>query len=117
MAIRPSVLFGETPVSNSAAALYTVPASTTAVITRAVVTNVTASPATLTLWLVRAAGSRADGNIIVGAAAAGQSIGAGPAEPTVLNALAGLVLNAGDAIHGLSATAAALNIGASGWTH
>lgn len=116
MAITPVALFGPVQVANAAAALYTVPASTKAVITRSSITNVTAGAATLTLWVVRSGGARANANIVYGAAAAGQAIAAGPAEPTILNALAGLVLNAGDALHGLSDTATALNIVASGWT-
>jgi hypothetical protein len=116
MTIAPAVLFGPVQVPNAAGALYTAPANTIAVITRAVATNVTAGGVTLTLWVVRSGGARADANIVVGAAAAGQTLSAGPAEPLVLNPLAGLVLRAGDALHGLSDTATAVNIVASGWT-
>src|SRR5205814_1860835 len=98
-----------------AAALYTSPANTTTVISRGVVVNVTNAGAQLTLWLVRAGGSRADGNIIFGAAANGQAMSAGPVEPTVINGLAALCLAPGDAIHGKSDVASALNIWASGW--
>jgi hypothetical protein len=116
MTISPSALFGPVQAATSAGAVYTSPANTTSVITRAVATNVTAGAATLKLWIVRSGGARADANIIVGAAAAGQSISAGPVEPTVLNALAGLVLRPGDALHALSDTATAINLVASGWT-
>ncbi len=100
---------------NAAGILYTVPANITAVVTRAVVTNVTNGAATLTLWLVRSGGSRSNSDILVGASAAGQSISLGPSEPYIVQAMAGLVLNTGDAIHGLSDTLNALNIVASGW--
>ena len=116
MTITPKSLFGESVVSTAAAAVYTVPANTTAVITRAVATNVGATGAQLTLWVVRSGGARANGNIILGAAAAGQVLSAGASEPYVINSLAGLVLNAGDALHALSDTATAINLTASGWT-
>lgn len=111
----PLSLVGPTPVPNAAGAIYTVPANTQVVVTRATITNITAGAAALTLWVVRSAGVRGNANIVRGASAAGQSFAAGPSEPTVLNELAGLVLNAGDAIHGLSDTANALNFDASGW--
>ena len=116
MTITPAGLIGPVQIANAAAAVYTAPVNTTVVFTRAVVTNVTAGAATLKLWLVRSGGARADANIIFGAAAAGQAIAAGPVEPTVLAVMAGLVLRPGDAVHGLSDTATALNIVASGWT-
>lgn len=116
MTITPAVIIGPSAVPNAAAALYTSPANTITVVARAAVTNVSAAGAQLTLWVVRSGGSRSNGNIVVGAAAAGQTISTGPAEPTVVNALVSLVLAAGDAIHGLSDTADALNIVASGWT-
>lgn len=116
MTIAPGALFGPVQAPNAAAAVYTAPANTTVVITRAVALNVAAAGATLTLWLVRSGGARADSNIIFGAAAAGEAISAGPSDPVVLNALAGLVLRPGDAIHALSDTATALNLFGSGWT-
>ncbi len=116
MTITPAAIFGPSVVAASAAAIYTVPASTTVTITRAVVTNVSAGGANLTLWLVRSGGARANGNILVGASAAGQTLSAGPSEPYVVNALAGMVLKAGDAIHALTSVASALNMVASGWT-
>lgn len=116
MTITTGALFGPVQAPTSAAAVYTSPANTTTVVMRAVATNVAAAGATLTLWIVRSGGSRADGNIIVGAAAAGQTLSAGPAEPNVLAPLAGMVLRAGDAIHALSDTATAINLVASGWT-
>src|SRR5205814_1110063 len=100
----------------AAAAIYTSPANTTTVITRAGFTNVGAAGVQLTLWVVRALGARADGNIIVGASAAGQAISAGPSEPYVPAALAGLTLAPGDALHAKSDTAAVLNTVGSGWT-
>ncbi len=115
MTISPLAL-GPFIVGNAAAALFTVPANATYTLTRAVVTNVTAGGVALTLWLVRSGGSRSNADILVGASAAGQTLSAGPAEPYVVNAMAGLVLKTGDAIHGLADTLNALNLTVSGWT-
>lgn len=116
MTITPAAVIGPAAVPNAAAAIYTSPTNTTTVITRAVLTNVSAAGAKVTLWVVRDGDSRANSNIVMGATASGQTISAGPSDPTIVNALAGLVLAAGDAIHGLSDTADALNLIASGWT-
>ena len=118
MTVSPSVLWGPTGVPSSATAVYTSPASTntTTVITRAFVTNQSNAASTLTIWVVRSGLSRANSNIVFGAAAAGQSIAAGPSSPTVIDALAGLVLAPGDAIHVVSNNANDLNFTGSGWT-
>lgn len=116
MTITPKALFGESVVSTAAAAVYTVPANTTAVVSRLTATNVTAAGAQLTIWIVRSGGARANGNILLGASASGMVLSAGPSEPYVVNGGAGLVLNAGDAIHAQSDTASAINLVGSGWT-
>ena len=113
---RPQAIVGPVQIANAAGAIYTAPANTTVVITRAVITNESAGAATVTIWLVRSGGARANSNILVGAAAAGQSMAGGPAEPYVVNSMAGLVLAPGDAIHTLSDTNNVLNFVASGWT-
>src|SRR5260370_26579837 len=100
MTITPKALWGEAQVSTVAAVLYASPANTTTVISRAVFTNITAAGAQLTLWVVRSGGARADGNIIVGASAAGQVISAGASEPYIPAPCAGLRLGPGDALHG-----------------
>ena len=115
MAITPKALWGEAVVSTVAAAIYTSPANTKTVISRAVFTNITAAGAQLTVWRVPSGGARANGNIIVGASAAGQTLSAGPSEPYVPAALAGLTLEAGDALHAVSDTASAINTTGSGW--
>lgn len=107
---------GPSVVGTVAAALYTSAANTTTLITRASVVNITAAGATLKLWVVRSGGSNTNSNIVFGASAAGETISAGPSDPVILAALAGLVLGAGDAIWGISDTASALNFTASGWT-
>lgn len=117
MTTRPAALFGPTAIAAAAAAVYTAPANTTVVFTRIVVTNRTATAAQLTLWLVRSGGARANSNILLGATAGGQAIGAGPSEPYVVTPGAGLVLAPGDAIHAESDTSGALNIVGSGWTN
>lgn len=112
----PLALFGPVAVPDAAGILYTAPANTTIVLTRASVINVGALASTLTLWLVRAGGSRATANIIYGASAAGQAVPLGPADPVIITDLAGCVLNPGDAIHGLTSVTASLNMFASGWS-
>lgn len=116
MAITPKSLWGEAIVSTTAAAIYTSPANTTTVISRGVITNIGAAGAQLTLWRVPSGGARADGNIIVGASAAGQTVSAGPSEPYVPSALAGLTLGPGESLHAKSDTANVLNTNGSGWT-
>lgn len=112
----PIRLFGPAAVSTSAAALYTAPANQTIVITRAAVVNVSTAAATLKLWLVPSGGSRANDNIVYGAISAGETVPLGPADPVIIQDLASAVLNPGDALHGISDTATALNMFASGWT-
>lgn len=116
MTITPKALWGETVVSTTAAALYTSPANTTTVISRGAFNNVLAAGAQLTLWVVRSGGARADGNIIVGAAAGGLVISGGASEPYVPASLAGLTLSPGDALHAKGDTVGALNSVGSGWT-
>lgn len=116
MTVTPTALWGPTPVPAAAAAIYTAPALTTVTITRGFLTNESGSAATITLWLVRSGGGRTNGNIILGAASAGLAISAGPADPYIVQPLAGLVLAPGDAIHALSGTSDVLNFVGSGWT-
>ena len=116
MTISPKNLFGPSVVSTAAAAVYTVPANTTAVISRITATNVSGAGAQLSLWIVRSGGSRSNGTLLLGASAAGQVLSAGASEPYIVNAAAGLVLVAGDAIHAQSDTASAINLVGSGWT-
>lgn len=115
MTIAPKAI-GPTVVGTSAAALYTSATNVTTVLTRASVVNITGAGATLKLWVVRSGDSAADDTLLLGASAAGQTISAGPSDPVVLSPLAGLVLNAGDALWGQSDTASALNFTGSGWT-
>ena len=116
MTITPNALWGPVQIGSAAAAIYTAPALTTVTVTRAVVTNESASAATLTIWIVRSGGAHSDSNILVGASAAGQSMGGGPSEPYVVQALAGMVLAPGDAIWAISGTNNVLNFVGSGWT-
>lgn len=116
MTVSPKTLLETTPVPNAAAAIFTAPALTTCVITRGAIINITAGAVALTLWLVPSGGARANGNIIVGASAAGVNIAAGPTDGQPLAALAGLVLAPGDAIHALASAATSLNLTISGYT-
>lgn len=112
----PTVLFGPSVVPTSAAAIYTSPPLTVSTVTRIVFTNVSAGPVSLTVWIVRSGGSRLNGNIVIGATSGGQVLPAGPIDPYVAVPLAALVLAAGDALHAVSNTGAALNAVGSGWT-
>lgn len=116
MTVSPSNLLETTVVANAAAAIFTAPAGTRCIITRGFVTNITAGAVALTLWFVPSGGARANGNIIVGASAAGLNIGAGPTDGIPLASLAGLVLAPGDAIHALASAATSLNLTISGYT-
>lgn len=116
MTIAPADLFGPSVVGTTPAALYTVPASTTVTVNRIVFNNVSGSAVGLTVWVVRSGGSVLAGNLMIGSNGAGLSISAGPSEPYVANALASLVLNAGDAIWAQASVATALNGLGSGWT-
>jgi hypothetical protein len=116
MTIAPKSIGPAVVAQSAAAAIYTSGTNITTVITRASVVNITAAGATLKLWVVRSGGTNTNSNIVYGASAAGETVSAGPSDPVILNVLAGLVLNPGDAIWGLSDTASALNFTASGWT-
>lgn len=115
MTVTPTALAGPIQLPSVAAALYTCPANSKATVTRGFLVNESNAVATATLWLVRSGGATANSNIILGAAAAGLNITAGPADPYIVQSLAGLVLNAGDAIWGGSGTNDVINFVLSGW--
>lgn len=116
MTIAPKSIGPAVVANGAAAAIYTSGANQTTVITRASVVNITSGGVTLKLWVVRSGGTNTNADLVYGASAAGETVSAGPSDPVILNGLSGLVLNAGDAIWGLSDTASALNFTASGWT-
>ena len=93
--------------NSDAAAVYTTPALTAAKIGRAVFTNPTGSPATITAG-ISTGGALAAGTTLISAMtlAAGQSY--------VSPELAGAVLPAGSAIRAYSGTASAITFTASG---
>lgn len=113
--ITPTALFGPAVIGNAAAALYTAPSNSTVTINRVVVTNTSGSAVGLTIWVVRSGGATSNGNIVIGSSAGGQSISAGASEPYIANALASLVLNAGDALWAEASASGALNALGSGW--
>lgn len=116
MATVPAVVIGPIVVPQAAAAaLYTSPAGTKTVVTRLALINTSAGAATATLWVVRSGGTNVNSNIVLGAAAGGLSLAAGPTDPYIVQDFANLVLAAGDAIWGLSNTLNAINIVASGF--
>lgn len=116
MTTTPSVLYGPATLPSAApTALFTIPANTTVVVNRATVNNITNAAVTLQIWVVRDGDAEGNGNLIVGATAGGLSITAGPIEPYTVNAMAGLVLAAGDAVWAQAGTATALNMTVSGY--
>lgn len=107
MAITPAVLQGGVLLGTAAAALYTAPAATRAVVKRAVFTNATGTAQNITVSVTRAGGGA---TAIISA----QPIGAN--STYLAPELANLVLAPGDAI--VAAASAASSIGAimSGFT-
>jgi len=98
---------GQPGTSN--ATLYTVPASTDVKVASIVVSNTTASPATVTLSVVPNGGSAGTTNRIMAATSVGAN------DTVVLDS--SVYLNAGDFIAGLQGTSAALTVTISGETY
>ena len=93
---------------NAATTQYTAPALTRTHIDKFTATNVTGSPATLTVHLVKAAGTASAANAITFT----RSVAAGVTD--LLPELCGHVLGAGDFIATLAGTVSAIVIRASG---
>lgn len=110
MTVRAAVLVAGSQLTNADAVYYTCPASTTAKIGRAVLSNSSGSAVTVTVNVVRSGGSLLTANQIINA----RSMFAG--ETYVSPELAGLVLNPGDTIHALCSANTSVTLFASGVT-
>lgn len=108
MTVKAKALFEALQATAAAATQYTAPAGVQTIIDKFTGTNTTASPATLTVYLVAVSGTAGVTNTIVSA----KTLAAG--ECYTFPEIAGHVLNPGDFISTLAGTAAAVTIRASG---
>lgn len=107
MAIIPSALAGPLALGTTLAAIYTAPAGTSAVVKRAVFTNVSASTAAFTVQVARSGGA---GFAII----LNQFLAPGATYPAP--ELENLVLSSGDVIKASASALASVNAIASGFT-
>lgn len=110
--------FGPAIVPNANTQMLIAPNQPAAIVvlTRLMVTNITAGVVGLKVWVVRAGlAGPVDAQLIVGASAGGLPVPAGPVDALPLKGGAGLVLNPGDALWAWASAANALNLTASGW--
>ena len=107
MTVSPAVLQGGVLLTTSSVALYTAPAGTKAVIKRAVFSNYTVAPSTITVTITRSGGA-ALGIITIQPVAADSSYTAPE--------LANLVLQTGDVVSAMAANLATVNAFISGFT-
>lgn len=108
--VTPIKGWGPSQLGTSAAALYTVPATSTVVINRAVFTNVSDSPCSITVYVVRSGGSANDASTVIDA------YNIQPGEAYVSPELSGLVLSGGDAIQALAGAATSITTMGSGFS-
>lgn len=108
MTVRAQRLVPGSQLTTAAVAYYTSPTGTTAVIKRAVFSNTTAAPQTITVNVVPAAGAVAAANQVINARTVA------PGESYVSPELAGVVLGAGDSLQALSSAGAAITLMVSG---
>jgi hypothetical protein len=105
----PKKLYGAQP-SNVLATLYTVPAATTEIIKEIVLTNTTATDATITLYLVDSGGTAGVTNMLLNAYPVTASL---TIKDTVFISMSE-VLAAGGTIQGLQGTSGAITVRISG---
>lgn len=110
MAINAAVLQAGVVLTASAASIYTTPAAGQAVIKRAVFTNTSANPVTITVHRVPSAGSAAIGNKIIA------EMRLTPGQAYVSPELSNMALNGGDSIVALCSAASSVNAFMSGFT-
>ena len=107
MTISSKALVKSKTLENSTTTQYTA-SNVTAVIESPTVTNVSASAATVSFWLVASGDSAADDNLIVDA----KSIAAGAT--VTISALIGKVIESGDFLAASAGTASAITLNISG---
>ncbi len=99
-----------TQLTASAVAMYTQGANSLGQVIRATVYNTDTVARQITVYRVPSGGSAATANIIL-SGAGGRVM---PGQELILNALAGMVLNAGDAIYALADVTSVVNFFMSG---
>lgn len=109
MTITPVALWGPTQLDITVAPLYTSPLNGIAVIKRAVFTNTSTDPQTITVYVVRNGDSPDATNIVIDA----RAISAGDTD--LAPELANLVLGGGDSVQALASLNAVVNATASGY--
>lgn len=108
MTVRASRLVQGAQLTNVVATYYTAPTGTTAVIKRAVFSNTTASPQTITVNVVTSGGTASAANQIINA----RTIA--PGETYVSPELAGMVISPAETVQAVSSAGAAITFMASG---
>jgi len=111
MAQSPKVFQPGIQLGLAATVLYTQPANSVGQVLRAVAYNSDTVARQITLYRVPAAGSPGPTNLIIG----GQSGRLAAGQSLVINAFAGLTLNAGETLQGLCDAAAVINVFISGY--
>lgn len=101
-------LVPDATLTASDAIYYPCPSNTTANVKRAVFTNTSASAVTITVNIVRSGGTSGTSNILI----PGKAIA--PNDTYVSPEMAGLTLQAGDAIHAQASTSGVVNLMVSG---
>ena len=108
MTVRATRLVQGSQLTNALVTYYTSPTGTTSVVKRALFSNTTASPQTITVNVVQFGGSASASNQVINARTVA------PGETYVSPELAGVVLAAGDFIQALASAGASITFMASG---
>jgi hypothetical protein len=106
--LAPAVFVATQPLTTTAVQLFVVPTSTTYVVKSTLLSNVTGTAATVTIYRVPLGGSVGVGNEILAALSI-------PANTTNSGFMANMVLAAGESIWALGGTASAVNMTISGY--
>jgi hypothetical protein len=108
--VVPIVGWGPVQLGNSVSVLFTNPGASKGVINRAVFTNVTGTPQSITVYVVRSGGGPTAANTVISA------YNIQPGEAYVSPELSSLVLGGGDTVQALSSAAASITTVASGFS-
>jgi hypothetical protein len=108
--VTPVKGWGPLQLTTTAASLVLASASATIVINRAVFTNVSDDPCSITVYVVRSGGSVGDATTIISA------YNIQPGESYVAPELSGLVLKGGDGIQALAGAATSITTVGSGFS-
>lgn len=108
--VTPIKGWGPSQLGTAAGVLYTAPSSAKAVINRAVFTNVSASPCSITVYVVRSGGTADAASEVISA------YNIQPGEAYVSPEISGVVLNGGDSIEALASAATSITTIGSGFS-